>query len=173
MLESRSSMKLVPLTLVATVVLMGSVVASAGAAGIDVCTLVTKKEASKILGSKVVKIKRETNASTGDQECEYRTKVYVSPRFRKLKAPLKLQVTLGTLTADLRREIDDNQSELDPYTDLGNEAYFTGTTRTDLLVVAGEYLLQTGPANWEGGPSKYQAMAEAAARTALARIPTG
>ena len=165
--------RLVPLAVVATLVLVAPVVASAGAAGNDACALVTKQEASKILGAKVVKIKRATNASTGDQECEYRTKVYVSSRFRKLKAPLKLQVTLGTLTADLRQEIDDNQSELDPYPDLGNEAYFSGTTRTDLLVIAGSRVLQTGPANWEGGPSKYQTMAEAAARTAVPRVPTG
>jgi len=165
--------RFVPLVVVATLVFMGLVASSAGAEGIDVCTLVTRKEASKILGTKVVKIKRSTNAATGDQECEYRTKVYVSSRFRKLKAPLKLQVTLGTLTPDLRKEIDDNQSELDPFTDLGNEAYFTGTTRTDLLVVVGQYVLQTGPANWEGGPSRYQTMAEAAARTAVPRVPTG
>jgi hypothetical protein len=165
--------RLVALAVVATVALAGLGVPSAGAAGTNVCTLVTKKEASKILGAKVVKIKRETNATTGDQECEYRTNVYVSSRFKKLKAPLKLQVTLGTLTDELRGQIDDNQSDLDPIADLGDEAYFSGITGTDVLVISGQNLLQTGPANWEGGPSKYQAMAEAAARTALPRLPTG
>ena len=163
----------VPLVVVAAFGLALFAVPPAGAKASNVCSLVTRKEASKILGTKVATIKRSTNATTGDQECEYRTKVYVSSRFKKLKAPLKLQVTLGTMTADLRKEIDDNQSELDPFTDLGNEAYFTGTTRTDLLVVVGQYVLQTGPANWEGGPSKYQTMAEAAARTAVPRVPTG
>jgi hypothetical protein len=165
--------RFIPLAVVAAVALAGLAVPSAGAAGTNVCTLVTKKEASKILGAKVVKIKRATNATTGDQECEYRTKVYVSPRFKKLKAPLKLQVTLGTLTDELRGQIDDNQSDLDPIAGLGDEAYLSGTTRTDVLVVSGTNLLQTGPANWEGGPTKYQAMAEAAARTALPRLPTG
>lgn len=151
-------------------------VPSAGAAGAaltDPCTLVTRREAAKILGAKVVKVTRDTDAATGTRLCEYRTRVYVSPRFEKLKAPLKLKILLARLTDEIRAEIASSQSDLDPIADLGDEAYFTGVTSSDVLVLSGDYILETGPANWEGGPSKYQAMAEAAARKAVTRVPNG
>lgn len=167
-------MKRLPLVAIATTLaLTAFVVPSAAGQSTNVCDLVTKKEASKILGEKVVKIKRATNSATGDQECEYRTNVYVSPRFKKLKAPLKLQVTLGALTAELRGQIDGSQSDLDPISDLGDEAYFSGTTGTDVIVIRGRDALKTEATNWEGSPPRYAAMAEAAARTALPRLPTG
>jgi hypothetical protein len=162
--------RLVPLAVIATVALGTFVSTSAGAADVDVCTLVTKKEASKILGAKVVKVTSDANASTGDQECEYRTNRYVSKRLQKLRAPLKLKVTLGTLTDELRGQIDDNLSELDPISDLGDEAYLSGT---DVLVISGPDILQAEATNWQGSPSKYEAMSEAAARTAIARLTSG
>lgn len=168
--------RITALVLIATVALATLAVPSAGAAGasvVDACTLVTKREAAKILGAKIVKVKRDTDAATGTRLCEYRTAVYLSPRFKKLKAPLKLKILLARLTNEIRLEVASNQSDLDPIAGLGDEAYFSGVTRSDVLVLSGDYIVQTGPANWEGGSSKYQAMAEAAARKAVTRVPSG
>ena len=61
--------------LVATVAL-GAPSAEAGPdAVVDPCTLVTKSEAPKILGAKVVQIRRDTNAATGTRLREYGTGV--------------------------------------------------------------------------------------------------
>jgi len=46
---------------------------------------------------------------------------------------MKLQITLGALTTELGSWIDDNQSERDRITRLGDEAYFSGATRTDVV----------------------------------------
>ena len=46
-------------------------------------------------------------------------------------------------------------------------------TRTDVLAVGGEHVLQIGPANLKGGPAKYPAMANTAAQKALRRLRTG
>ena len=95
------------------------------------------------------------------------------PRFEKLKAPLKLKTIPGRLTDEIRQEIASNQRDLDPIANLDEEACFTGVTRTDVLAVGGEHVLQIGPANLKGGPAKYPAMANTAAQKALRRLRTG
>jgi hypothetical protein len=165
--------RLIPLAIVATLAVTACIIPSAGATDTNVCTLVTKKEASKILGAKVVKIKRATHVVTGDPVCEYFTNVYVTKFFKKQKAPLTLEVTSGPLTDELRGQIDENPSDLEPIGDLGDEAYFDNT---DVIVIRGNDVLGTGARSWSGGGTaiaKYKAVAEAAARTALPRLPTG
>ena len=55
---------------------LGAPSAEAGPdAVVDPCTLVTKSEAPKILGAKVVQIRRDTNAATGTRLREYGTGV--------------------------------------------------------------------------------------------------
>ena len=161
------------LTIVATLACTALVVPSAGATGTDVCSLLTKKEASKILRTAVVKAKNATNTVTGDQECVYTTRRYTSPFFKKQHAPLTLEIIWGALTPEVRAKIDADRANLQPIADLGDEAYFD---HADVVVIRGQDTLGAQVSYWSGNGkaiAKYGAMAEAAARTALPRVPTG
>jgi hypothetical protein len=141
----------------------------AGATGPNVCSLITKQEASKILGSNVVKTVRRTDAS-GGQECRYRTKKFTAKRLRRFDAPLGLTLSWVPLTPELRQQIDDQKFDLDSIDGLGDEAYFDST---HVLAIRGQNVLTSSVVNWETGIETLHAKGERAMRLALARLPTG
>jgi hypothetical protein len=134
-----------------------------------VCGLITKKEASKILGAKVVKTQRRTDGS-GGQECRYRTKKYTAKRLKGIDAPLGLTLTWVPLTKDLREQIDDSRFDLEAIEDLGDEAYIDST---HVLAIRGDDVITASVVNWETGLDTLQTKSEQAARIALGRLPAG
>jgi hypothetical protein len=141
----------------------------AGATGTNVCSLITKQEASKILGANVVKTVRRTDAS-GGQECRYRTKKFTAKRLKRFDAPLGLTLSWVPLTPELRQQIDDRKFDLDSIDGLGDEAYFDST---HVLAIRGQNVLTASVVNWETGIDTLHTKDERAMRLALARLPTG
>lgn len=116
----------------------------------DTCDLLTKKQATKVLGLKVVKTELET--SGGVEQCSYRTKKYWTPRLKELDAPFKLNITTQPLTRATTMVLDQLEADLDTETveGLGDRAFFTDGN--DLIVVVGDVVLQAEVTNieWEG-----------------------
>ncbi|MFN8027794.1 MAG: hypothetical protein U0W40_15980 [Acidimicrobiia bacterium] len=125
----------------------------AGAAKADNCDLLTKKQASKILGHKVVATKLTREASTGAEQCEWRTNYYFPGNFKKLGAPYKLKVTTQPLTADVEKTIatlkENPKSEAVP--ELGDDVFFTASN--ELVAVVDPLVVQFEVSNYttEGG----------------------
>ncbi len=125
----------------------------AGAAKFDNCDLLTKKQASKILGYKVVATKLTKDKSTGAEECEFRTKHYFGKNFVELGAPYKLQITTQPLTDEVETALatlqQDSDSEAVP--ELGDDVFFTPSN--ELVAVVPPLVIQFDVANYstEGG----------------------
>jgi hypothetical protein len=144
---------------------------TAGASGTDVCGLITKKEASKILGAKVVKLKRESDATTGAHQCTYKTKKYTAKRLKKFNAPLELKLLLAPVTQALRDEITQHASKFDPIPGLADEAYVVDNF--DVLAIKNQDVVQASVYNWETGASVLEKKSERAVRLAVRRLPSG
>jgi len=118
----------------------------------NTCALITKKQATKILGFKVVKTEFESERSSGAEQCSYRTKKYWKPRFKKLDAPLKLDITTQPLTDDTAAILDELEADSDAVSvpGLGDRAFYT--SGNDLVVVVGDVVLQAEVTNieWSG-----------------------
>jgi hypothetical protein len=118
----------------------------------NTCDLITKKQATKILGFKVVKTEFESEASSGAEQCSYRTKKYWKPRFKKLGAPLKLNITTQPLTEEAAVTLDELEAdpEAQSVPGLGDRAFYTDGN--DLVVVVGDLVLQAEVTNieWKG-----------------------
>jgi hypothetical protein len=82
------------ITVMAVVALAGP----ASADGVDGCTLVTKKEASKILGAKVVTAENVVDGSTGGQTCTFTTKKYATKAFKQAGSTVGLVLQWVSLT---------------------------------------------------------------------------
>jgi hypothetical protein len=154
----------------ATAVGVAGLAGSAGASGTDVCSLITKKEVSKILGAKVVKLKRETNNSTGAQVCTYKTKKFTSKHLKKFNGALGLELIWGPVTQDLRDAIAKAGSDLTAIPGLGDSAY---STQGSVLALRAADVVQASIVNWQAPLSKLSAKSEKAVRLALPRLPTG
>lgn len=141
-----------------------------GASGTDVCSLITKKEVSKILGAKVAKLKRETNHSTGAQVCTYKTKKFTSKHLKKFNGALGLELIWGPVTQDLRDAIAKGGSDLTAIPGLGDSAY---STQGSVLALRGADVVQASIVNWQAPLSKLSAKSEKAVRLALPRLPNG
>ena len=142
--------------------LLAATPAEAGAS--DVCKLVTRKEASDLLGARVVKTTTKTSATNGAEECTYRTK---KRGFRNLK--LQLELTIQPVTDDLRSELQnipfEDGSRLQ---DLGDEAY---VDKFDTVVaLSGTTALQAKLQNYQGASSRFRSVSEGAVRAALPRL---
>ncbi len=138
------------LVLVTVLAVAGSFAASGAAvAKTDPCSLLTKQQASKALGFKVVKLERDSEPSTGAEECEYRTKKYWVPRFKKIDAPLKLQITTQPLTDDVAEVLDVLEGDLDAETveGLGDRAFYD--KGNNLVAVVGKVVVQAEVTNIE------------------------
>jgi hypothetical protein len=142
---------------------------TASASGTGVCSLVTKKEAAKILGAKVVSATSKRPAAKSAQECVYKTKKFTAKRLRKLNAPLELVVVWGPVTQQLRDEIATNK-DLQMITGLGDAAYATADS---VFAIRGEDAVQATVFNWETKLATLRAEAEQAVRLAVPRLPTG
>ncbi len=161
--------RLIAVALLAPAVIFGHLgLKPTGATGTNVCSLITKQEVSRILGAKVVKTMRRTDAS-GGQECRYRTKKFTAQRLRRLDAPLGLTLSWIPLTPELRQQIDDRKLDLHPIDGLGDEAYFDST---HVLAIRGQNVLTASVVNWETGIDTLHAKGERAMRLALTRLPT-
>jgi hypothetical protein len=115
------------------------------------CDLLSKKQASKILGHKVVKTVVRSDRKSGAEQCEYRTNYYLKRRFENLGAPYKLLLTTQPL-AGIESEV--HTLETDPDSEavdgLGDRAFTT--KGHDLSVLVGDLVLQAKVTNveWSG-----------------------
>lgn len=143
-------------TLVLTVI--GAVVGSltlvgplAGTAHAKVCGTLTKKEASQIVGFKVVETEELSEPSTDTEGCAYITKKFWTKRLKRLDAPLKLQITIQPLDDDTAAALDQLEADEDAETvsDLGDRAFYTDFNK--LVAVSGDQVFQTDITNiqWE------------------------
>lgn len=112
------------------------------------CDLLTRKQASKILGHKVVDTALTSDKKTGAEECEYRTNHFQKPRFKDLGAPYKLQITTQPI-AGIETDIDALEADSDSETvpGLGDRAFYTDGD--DLIVVVGNLVLEAEVTNVE------------------------
>jgi hypothetical protein len=146
---------------------MGAVVADpspAEAGESEVCKLVTRKEASDLLGAKVVKTTPKTSATNGAEECTYRTK---KKGIRDLK--MQLELTIQPVTDELRSKLQnipfDDGSRLQ---DLGDEAY---VDKFDSVVaLSGGVAVQAKLQNYQGASSRFRRVSEGAVRAAVPRL---
>jgi hypothetical protein len=164
-----SAALLVAVLAAAGLTVAGLGVGPAAATGTDVCALISKSDASKLLGAKVVKTTTKSSASTGAQECNYKTKKYTTKTFKKFHAPLELSITWQPLTDEVRKYIADVNSDLTPITGIGDAAYADkfGTT----FAVRGQDVVQAKVQNIES--SHLQEWSQKGVVLALAGLPTG
>jgi hypothetical protein len=143
----------------------------ATAGGSDVCSLITRKEASDLLGYKVVKTTEKTSSSDDSTECTYRTKkvqkAFKEEFDRNLK--IQLELTVGPVTDALRAELQDV-----PFDDgervegLGDEAY--ATKFDQVIAISGTTVVSAKLQNYKGSPTTFRSVAEGAVRAALPRL---
>jgi hypothetical protein len=160
----RSPRRFLVLVPVLAAVLASFVATPAAAGRFDVCKLVTRKEASDLLGAKVVKTTKKTSSSNDAQECTYRTN---KRGYRKLK--LQLELTVQPLTDDLRADLQnipfDDGSRVQG---LGDEAY---VTKFDQVIAAsGTMVVAAKLQNYQGASSRFREVSEGAVRAALPRL---
>jgi hypothetical protein len=143
-------------------VVVGASPADAGES--EVCKLVTRNEASDLLGAKVVKTTTKTSTTNGAEECTYRTK---KKGIRNLK--MQLELTIQPVTDELRSELQnipfEDGSRLQ---DLGDEAY---VDKFDSVVaVSGTTAVQAKLQNYQGASSRFRRVSEGAVRAAVPRL---
>jgi hypothetical protein len=122
-------------TAIASFVLVGVL---AGTAHAKMCGTFTKKEASKIIGYKVVETEELTEESTDTEGCEYITK----KQFKDVSSPLKLRITAQPLNDDTAAALDELEADEDaePVPDLGDRAFYTDGN--ELIAVSGDQVFQ-------------------------------
>ena len=142
--------------------------APAAAEDTGVCTLLTRSEAGKLLGAKVVKTEKDTSRTSGAQECTYKTKKG-QKRFKKSGVKMQLEITVEPLTDELRAKLQRIPSEDGERVEgLGDEAY--ATKFDDVTAIAGNVAVQAKLQNYAGSPTKFRSVSEGALRTALPRL---
>jgi hypothetical protein len=133
-----------------------------------VCTLVTRDEAGELLGAKVVKTTKKTNAKTGAEECTYKTKK-VDKEFKKRNLKIQLELTVQPVTDELRAQLQRIPSdEGERVESLGDEAF--ATKFEDVIAISGTTVVQAKLQNYEGSPTKFRSVSEGAVRAALPRL---
>ncbi|HEY3097100.1 MAG TPA: hypothetical protein VGK05_09685 [Acidimicrobiia bacterium] len=140
----------------------------AAAKDTGVCTLLTRSEAGKLLGAKVVKTSKKTSKINDALECTYKTNK-AQKQFKDRGAKMQLEVTVQPVTDKLRAElqrIPTNEGER--VEGLGDEAY---ATKFDYVIaVSGNTAVQAKLQNYQGSPTKFRSVSEGAVRTALTRL---
>jgi hypothetical protein len=133
-----------------------------------VCSLVTRREAGKVLGAKVVKTEKDESPANGAQQCTYTTKKVVK-EFKDRGLKLKLEVTVQPMTDQLRSVLQripfDDGSRIQG---LGDEAYVTKFSQ--VIAVSGDIVLAAKPQNYSGASTKIRGIGEGAVRAALPRL---
>lgn len=126
----------------------------------------TRKEAGKVLGAKVVKTKKDTDRVSGAPECTYQTKKK-GLKDRDLK--MQLEVSVEPLTDELQADLDgipfDDGSRVQG---LGDAAYVTKFDQ--VIAVSGNVVVAAKLQNYEGASSKFRSVSEGAVRAALPRL---
>jgi hypothetical protein len=163
--SSRRFLVIVPALIAA---LLSVVAAPASGQSSGVCSLVTRREAGKFLGAKVVKTEKDESPANGAQQCTYTTKKVVK-EFKDRGLKLKLQVTVQPITDELRSKLQnipfDDGSRIQG---LGDEAYVTQFSQ--VIAVSGDIVLAAKPQNYSGASTKIQGIGEGAVRAALPRL---
>jgi hypothetical protein len=144
------------------------VAAPASGQSSGVCSLVTRREAGKLLGAKVVKTEKDESPANGAQQCTYTTKKVVKElKDRGLK--LKLQVTVQPITDDLRSDLQSIPFEGGSRIQgLGDEAYVTQFEQ--VIAVSGDIVVAAKPQNYSGASTKIRGISLGAVRAALPRL---
>ena len=163
-------MKLPVVNLVAAVVIVGSLVAPAvpvaADGGISGCALVTKKEASKILGANVVKTKNVAD-KVDAQECTYTTKRFDSAFLEQAGSPIQLVLAWGPIAPTLRGQYQGSKE----VKGLGDAAYDLGFG--SVVALSGAQSVQATVENSEAPARALAKKAQKAIKLALRRLPTG
>jgi hypothetical protein len=143
--------------------------AGAATEDIKVCKLLTKKEASRILGEKVVKAEAERDDNIDAAECDYRTKKFSGPELKELDAPILLSVDIQGLTDELRAELENRRADGEDIEGIADVAFRTSSGSTIALV--GDIGVEASYSNAGSTPSDIAAEKETAAlRLAVRRI---
>jgi hypothetical protein len=163
--------RLTPLLLVAPLLAAGlAFLEAAPATGEDtgVCTLLTRQEAGELLGAKVVKTSTKTSKANGAEECTYKTNK-AQKRFKKSGVKMQLEVTVESLTDELRAKLQRIPSEDGERVEgLGDEAY--ASKFDDVTAIAGNLAVGAKLQNYAGSPTKFRSVSEGAVRAALPRL---
>jgi hypothetical protein len=152
--------------LMAAAVVVAWVVPAGAAGGVGGCALLTKKEASKLLGGKVVKTKNKVRSDTGAQTCTYATNTFDSELLEASGAPLRLVITWGPIADSLRGQYEGSET----IDGLGDVAYDLGFG--DVVAFSGETSVQATVENSEAPEGKLSKKAQKAIRLALPRLAT-
>lgn len=117
------------------------------------CSLLTKKQASKLLlGKKVTDVERLQDKKIKATRCTWDTDFFQAPKFEDLDATLRLKLDVQpTKTAKkaldtLRSSAADIDSSVDEIDGIGDEAY---EHFSDLTVVAGDVAFEVGVSNFD------------------------
>jgi len=153
-------------TFVATLALVAGATPVSASGGISGCALVTKKEASKILGAKVVKTKNVVDEDTGAQECTYTTKKFDSDFLEQAGSPIQLVLGWGPIADSLRGQYEGSE-EIEG---LGDVAYDLGFG--SVVALSGEQSVQATVENSEAPAPKLAKKAQKAIKLALPHLPT-
>jgi hypothetical protein len=150
------------------VVVLGGTAHAQGA-----CELLTKKEASKILGFKVVKTEELSEPATQTEGCDYRTKKYWAKRFKKLDAPLKLRITVQPFDEETVAIVEQLAADEDaePVEGLGDRAFYTDSN--DLVAVAGNKVFQAEVTNIEWKGNELTTLIKEPERAAMEKLVAG
>lgn len=155
------------IAVIASIAVLVAWIAPAGASGgVSACQLLKKKEASKLLGAKVVKTKNRVDVETGAQDCTYRTNTFDSDLLEQMGAPLQLTLAWGPITDTQRGQYEGSKT----VAGLGDAAYDLGFGR--VVAISGEQSVQATIENSEAAPAKLAKKAQQAIRRALNRLPT-
>lgn len=143
----------------------GGVAPSATAKTGKRCPLLTRKEASDLIGQKVVNVKYHAKKST--DECTFKTKL---PQGEDV--PLTLRIGAAPLTPELQQNFNQGRANPDhsEINGLGDAAYvIPGVER--VIAVSGDYLLAGDLQNLEkDDPKLERGSAQGAVRIAIARL---
>jgi hypothetical protein len=155
--------------LATAVVVVGSLIAPtvpvAADGGISGCALVTKNEASKILGAKVVKTKNVAD-KVGTQECTYTTKRFDSAFLEQTGSPLQLVLAWGPIAPTLRGQYEGSKK----VKGLGDAAYDLGFG--SVVALSGAQSVQATVENSEAPARALAKKARKVIKLALRRLPT-
>ena len=139
-------------TIVLVTLVLGVAAPWAGAtegSDIKACGLMTKKEATRILGAKVVRTELTRSKAQGVAECRFKSKTFIDASHRKLQAPLQLKITVQTLTSELQADLTDARDEDLP--GIGDDAFRTNTGQA--IAIVGDLVIEASYQNAGGTPS--------------------
>jgi len=117
------------------------------------CSLLTKKQVSKLLlGKKITDVERLQDKKIKATRCTWDTDFFQAPKFEDLDATLRLKLDVQSKKSakealdTLRSSAADIDGSVDRIDGIGDEAY---ERFSDLTVVAGDVAFQVGVSNFD------------------------